>query len=644
MTNKIKLMKLDSQALQPDTKTWLNSRPEMTEADPLVGQKRAVTALDSALRQNGPFANVYALFPPGLLKRDLLDAYFNQTQWSAAESFDWVYFVNPDDPVRPLCVNLPLGKASHAITAIWQFLQRPLDQRQNAFDAIINEYGTAKLNRYMERLHDKKAEDITGETLARILVTHESPAAYYYCDRVSEQRLFGTIGIQSVDGTVSSDLHLIEPGLVHQANGSVLAIDVTHLLDDVGLWIRLKHIVASGEFEWPFPDSSSKTPYYRPESIPVNLKVVLLGSRDEYAQLREYDEDFDHFFPFLADFQGHYATQNEAAAPYFNYLAYVWRLAEVMPLSADGYEALLKVCARYTDYQQELTFHTVRLLQLLKEAHDCARLGDTSEITHTAIERALQQQRDRESNLAELSRRSILEQQVRIDTQGLAIGQLNGLTVVTMGGSEFGEPSRITATVHYGDGDIIDIERKSDLSGNIHTKGVMILSAYLANQFARHEPLSVSATVVFEQSYYEVDGDSASLGELCCLISALAEQPLKQSLAITGAIDQFGNVQSIGAVNEKIEGYYALCEQRGLNGEQGVIIPKSNTHQLNVSHDVLQAVKDGNFHVYTVEHVEEALELLTGLPIKTLFDQVRSQTRDGVDDDQPVGLLRRIFR
>lgn len=637
-------MKLDSQALQPDTTTWLNSRPEVTEADPLVGQKRAVNALDSALRQNGQYANVYALFPPGLLKRDLLDAYFSQAQWASAESFDWVYFVNPDDPVRPVCVNLPAGKASHVITAIWQFLQRPLDQRQNAFDAIISEYGTAKLNHYMDRLLDKKAEDITGETLARVLVTHESPAAYYYCDRVSEQRLFGTIGIQSLDGTVSSALHLIEPGLVHQANGSVLAIDVTHLLDDVGLWIRLKHIVASGEFEWPYPDPSSKTPYYRPESIPVNLKVVLLGSRDEYAQLREYDEDFDHFFPFLADFQGHYATQNEAAAPYFNYLAYVWQLAEVMPLSTDGYEALLKVCARYTDYQQELTFHTVRLLQLLKEAHDCASLDDTAEITHEAIERALQQQRDRESNLAELSRRSILEQQVRIDTQGLAIGQLNGLTVVTMGGSEFGEPSRITATVHYGDGDIIDIERKSDLSGNIHTKGVMILSAYLANQFARHEPLSVSATVVFEQSYYEVDGDSASLGELCCLISALAEQPLKQSLAITGAIDQFGNVQSIGAVNEKIEGYYALCAQRGLNGEQGVIIPKSNTHQLNVSHEVLQAVKDGNFHIYTVAHVEEALELLTGLPVKTLFDQVRSQTRDRVEEDQPVGFFRRIFR
>ena len=456
--------------------------------------------------------------------------------------------------------------------------------------------------------------------------------------------MFGHIGVQSIEGTVSSELHLIEAGLLHKANGGVLAIEVAQLLENIKLWKRLKDVIEGGEFEWPrqSPDSGAAF-FYRPESVPVSIKIVLLGSRNEYAQLREYDEDFDHFFPFLADFHGHYATQNEPVAPYFNYLQYVWQLADVLPLSTDGYSALLRVCARYTDYQQELTLNTVSLLQLLREANDCALQNQHAKIDKAAIDLALQQQRDREGNLAELSRRSILEQQVRIDTHGTAVGQLNGLTVVTMGGSEFGEPSRITATIHYGDGDIIDIERKSDLSGNIHTKGVMILSAYLANQFARHEPLSVSATVVFEQSYYEVDGDSASLGELCCLISALAEQPVKQSLAITGAVDQFGNVQSIGAVNEKIEGYYALCAHRGLNGEQGVIIPQSNKHQLNLNDEIVEAVKNGQFHVYTVEHVEEALELLTEIPIKTLFQHVRDRTLDSSDNDQPRSFWRRIF-
>ena len=431
---------------------------------------------------------------------------------------------------------------------------------------------------------------------------------------------------------------------MHKANGGILAIEVAQLLENITLWKRLKDVIEGGEFEWPRQSPTSGAAFfYRPESVPINIKIILLGSRNEYAQLREYDEDFDNFFPFLADFHGHYATQNEPVAPYFNYLQYVWQLADVLPLSTDGYSALLRVCARYTDYQQELTLNTIQLLQLLREANDCALQNRHAKIDKAAIDLALQQQRDREGNLAELSRRSILEQQVRIDTHGSAVGQLNGLTVVTMGGSEFGEPSRITATIHYGDGDIIDIERKSDLSGNIHTKGVMILSAYLANQFARHEPLSVSATVVFEQSYYEVDGDSASLGELCCLISALAEQPLKQSLAITGAIDQFGNVQSIGAVNEKIEGYYALCAHRGLNGEQGVIIPQSNRHQLNLNDDIIDAVKAGKFHVYTVEHVEEALELLTDTPVKELFQKVRERTLDSSDNDQPRGFWRRLF-
>lgn len=637
-------MKLDCLALQPQTGEWLKELPAELKEDALVGQKRAVTALNNALRQHGTYSNIYALFPGGLLKRDILDAYFTDNRWEFTNWYDWLYLANPSDPLRPLCVNLPSGTADAAIKAIWGFLQRPLDQREEAYNTIIEQFDTHKLRDYMQQIRDKKAEDIQGESLASVLVGHQHPAPYYYCDRVTEERLFGHIGVQSVEGTVSSELHLIEAGLLHKANGGILAIEVAQLLENITLWKRLKDVIEGGEFEWPRQSPTSGAAFfYRPESVPINIKIILLGSRNEYAQLREYDEDFDNFFPFLADFHGHYATQNEPVAPYFNYLQYVWQLADVLPLSTDGYSALLRVCARYTDYQQELTLNTIQLLQLLREANDCALRNQHAKIDKAAIDLALQQQRDREGNLAELSRRSILEQQVRIDTHGSAVGQLNGLTVVTMGGSEFGEPSRITATIHYGDGDIIDIERKSDLSGNIHTKGVMILSAYLANQFARHEPLSVSATVVFEQSYYEVDGDSASLGELCCLISALAEQPLKQSLAITGAIDQFGNVQSIGAVNEKIEGYYALCAHRGLNGEQGVIIPQSNRHQLNLNDDIIDAVKAGKFHVYTVEHVEEALELLTDTPVKELFQKVRERTLDSSDNDQPRGFWRRLF-
>lgn len=637
-------MKLEHLALQPDIDSWLQSFPANLTENPLIGQSRATKAFDDALQQRGTYSNIYALFSPGILKRDALNAYFSEHQWEHSSWFDWVYMANPNDALRPIAVNIPSGSAEAFLEAVWAFINLPKDQRETAYKEITQAYDTHKLRDYMQQVRDVSPEEIQGEQLASILVAHKHPAPYYYCDRVTEERLFGHIGVQAIEGTVRSELHLIEPGLIHKANGGVLAIEVAELLEDIKLWKRLKNVIESGELDWSTPKPDSGTAFfYRPEPVPVNLKIILLGSRNEYAQLREYDEDFDHFFPFLADFHGHYATQNDPVAPYFDYLNYVWQIADVLPLNQSGYAGLLKVCARYTDYQQELTLNSVRLLQVLREANSCALERQQTEIDKQAIDDALQQQRDREGNLAELSRRSILEQQVRIDTHGEAIGQLNGLTVVTMGGSEFGEPSRITATIHYGDGDIIDIERKSDLSGNIHTKGVMILSAYLANQFARYAPLSVSATVVFEQSYYEVDGDSASLGELCCLMSALANIPLKQSLAITGAVDQFGNVQSIGAVNEKIEGYYALCKERGFNGDQGVIIPVSNKHQLNLNEEVIDAVKHGNFHIYAVAHVEEALEILSSCRADDFFQKVKENTLEDDDSGQRPGFWRRLF-
>ena len=315
--------------------------------------------------------------------------------------------------------------------------------------------------------------------------------------------------------------------------------------------------------------------------------------------------------------------------------------ADVLPLTEDAYAAVLRRNCRATEHQQELSLDTIYLLQYcVKQRHAVAQNGKTQIDEHSIV--VPENVSEREGYIEEMSRRSIIEKQVRIDTDGDVVGQVNGLTVITVGGTEFGEPSRITATIHYGDGDIIDIERKSEMSGNIHTKGVMILSAYLAHQFARHEPMSVSATVVFEQSYFEVDGDSASMAELCCLISALAETPLTQSLAITGAMDQFGNVQAIGAVNEKIEGYFALCKERGLTGEHGVIIPASNQAQLNLAPEIIEAVEHGKFSVHTVEHVEEALELLTGVSKNELFDRVRGHIHDP-DEQQRKPWWKRLF-
>ena len=325
------------------------------------------------------------------------------------------------------------------------------------------------------------------------------------------------------------------------------------------------------------------------------------------------------------------------------YLRYVEQQANCLPLAATCYDVLVRQASRWCEHQQELSLDSYRFIQWLREADAIARQQQQREIERQHLQQALTQQQQRQDFVAELSRRAILEEQVHIATAGAVIGQLNGLTVVTLGGSEFGEPSRITATVHYGDGDIIDIERKAELSGNIHTKGVMILSSYLANLFARNEPMSLSATVVFEQSYHEVDGDSASLAELCCLLSALAEAPLRQELAVTGAIDQFGAVQAIGAVNEKIEGYFRLCQARGLSGTQGVIIPQANAIHLNLDDAIVAAVTAKQFHIHTVSHVTEAVSLLTDLPCgdaneansTTLFGRVQ-QRLSHLHHNQPL--------
>lgn len=635
-------MKLSPQALRPDTSVWLSQRPSECQEKLLVGQQRAVSALTQSMRQRGRYSHAFAIIPAGLQKHQVLNAYFADHQWQHSQWYDWLYLADPNDALRPLCVNVPSGTAADVMQALLAFVQAEPTERADLQQQLIDRFDTPKLRDYVQRIASKRVQDFASEQLATVIVGHEHPAPYYLCDRVTENRLFGQIGVQSIEGTVRSDLHLIEPGLIHKANGGVLALEVNQLLEDLSLWKRLKDTLLNGLFEWPQPSPDSGAAYfYRPQPVPVDIKLVLIGNRNEYSQLREYDEDFDHLFPFLADFHRDFPLYREPIAEYFHYLQHVWQRADVLPLDDTGYDALLCASARRTEFQQELSLDSIFIIQLLKEAHDIATSSSKTRIDNDAIETAIAQQRNREGQIAELSRRSIIENQVHIDTHGNVVGQLNGLTVITIGGSEFGEPSRITATIHYGDGDIIDIERKSEMSGNIHTKGVMILSAYLANQFARHEPMSVSATVVFEQSYFEVDGDSASMAELCCLVSALAEAPLKQSLAVTGAMDQFGNVQAIGAVNEKIEGYFELCRERGLDGSHGVIIPAANQPQLNLSPLVVESVAKGLFTIHTVKHVEEALELLTDLPKDALFNAVKQRIHD---DDQPgKSWWRRLF-
>lgn len=632
------------QQLQTDAAGWAASLKGTPGAsvrpNPLVGQQRALRAIARAQAITDHHSHIFAVIPPGMDTEEVFAETALQQAWSAHDLHDWVYVVNPDDENQPLCLHLPAGSARAIVERLWALLDTPVAERGPLLKSLQDQFDWPSLQRYLTSIADKSFDDLPGNELANIVVTQTSDKAWLYCPRVTEAELFGQIRLQTVAGTVSSELHLIQPGALLKANGGTLVVDAEQLLRQGDHWHRLKQILKRGEFTWHSPEQAAT--FYQPQPVPIRLKVVLAGSRSLLSKLRGLDDDFQNLFPYLADFSDHFSTVTNPVTDYLPYLAYIQQRCDHRPLSDAGMRALLALSSSFTEHQHELSLDTVRLHQLLQEADTVAGQSHQQLITDTHIYSALDSSYEREHYLAELSRQGILEHQVKIDTDGTVVGQINGLTVVTMGGSEFGEPSRITATVHYGDGDIIDIERKSELSGNIHTKGVMILMAYLANLFAGRDPMPLSATLVFEQSYHEVDGDSASMAELCCLVSALSNTPIKQCLAVTGAIDQFGNIQAIGGVNEKIEGFFRLCKHRGFAPGQGVIIPHSNQVNLHLSEELIQAVEAGQFHVHTVTHITQAFELLMETPCgvssdldtTTLFGRIQRRIREAQHHDE----------
>ncbi|MGX7652426.1 AAA family ATPase [Shewanella putrefaciens] len=366
------------------------------------------------------------------------------------------------------------------------------------------------------------------------------------------------------------------------------------------LWDLVMQILTQKEYQI----SSTLSP------VPLNCKIVLVGAGMIYSQVRSEDWQFQRHFTLLAELASEIDLMRYKESQYAAWLQTVAQSVDVT-LEQSSLAPLFRYSARLTEHQRRLSLSMLDFAQLMAQAK--AYRGKPS-INASDIEYALSQANYRHNSSEEFSGQSFDDNFINLPTTGAMVGQINGLTVIDAIDYSYGEPARITASVHYGDGEVADIERKSELGGNIHAKGMMILSACLYRIFGRDAPLHLNANIVFEQSYQEIDGDSASLAEYCCLMSAIAEQPIIQSLAITGALDQFGNVQAIGGINEKIEGFFNLCERRGLTGEQGVIMPRSNILQLNLDPKVITAVGKGLFHIYAIEHMDEAVELLMQMP------------------------------
>jgi lon-related putative ATP-dependent protease len=428
--------------------------------------------------------------------------------------------------------------------------------------------------------------------------------------------LFGKIEQEAFFGALSTDFTLIRPGSMHRANGGYLVLPIEEVIANPLSWESLKHALQNKEIT--VEDAMDKlgvisTKSLKPEPIPLNMKVILVGRPDVFQLLQAYDVHFAELFKVKADFDIQMSRTGEHINDYAGFISKLCEQEHLIHLDASAMARIVEHGSRLAADQEKLSAHFGEIADVIREASYYAATETAPLTTAAHVRQAIDERFYRSSLIQERIKEMILRDEIKIDVAGEKCGQVNGLSVIQVGNSEFGQPNRITVSIGLGREGLVDIEREAKMSGPIHTKGVLILSGYLADKYAQDKPLSLSARLVFEQSYSGVEGDSASSTELYAILSALSGLPVQQGIAITGSVNQKGEVQAIGGVNEKIEGFFAVCEGKGLTGKQGVIIPDSNAANLMLKEPVVAAVKEGKFHIWAVKNIDEGIEILTGV-------------------------------
>jgi lon-related putative ATP-dependent protease len=451
-----------------------------------------------------------------------------------------------------------------------------------------------------------------------VIVDHSGSrgAPVVYEDHPTYQNLIGQVEYMAHLGALSTEFNLIRPGALHRANGGYLILDAYKLLLQPYAWEALKRGLLSAQIRIESLGqmlSLVSTVSLEPEPIPLNVKVVLVGERLLYYLLSSFDSEFNELFKVAADFEDDMERNPETELLYAQLIGTLARRDGLLPFDRGAVGRVIEHGSRLAGDSQKVLTHRRTLRDLLREADYWTREAAQTAVRAEDVQRAIDAQIRRADRIRQRFLEEVLRGTILIDTQGGRVGQINGLSVVELAGFAFGHATRITARVRMGKGEVIDIEREVELSGPIHSKGVLILSGFLGARYAPGHPLSLSASLVFEQSYGAVEGDSASSAELYALLSALADLPIQQSLAVTGSVNQHGQIQAIGGVNEKIEGFFDLCKARRLDG-QGVVIPASNVRHLMLRHDVVDAVRAGEFKIYAVETIDQGIEILTGVP------------------------------
>ena len=512
------------------------------------------------------------------------------------------------------------------ITLALQPLLAPLSEKYAENAAVCAYLQSLQLNllrTVVEQLVDDSKTDAAARKLLEeqyapsLVVGHyaDGGAPVVFEPHPTYDNLFGRIEYSTDQGALYTSYRQLRPGALHRANGGFLILEAEKMLGEPFVWDALKRALQSRKLKMESPIGELgrvATVSLQPQMIPLNVKLVIIGSRQLYYALQDHDSDFQEMFRVLVDFDEDMPMVDENLEQFAQLLRTRTNEEGMAPLTSDAVARLATYSARLAENQSRLSARIGDLFQLVSEADFIRQLASDEMTDAGHIERALKAKATRTGRVSQRVLDDMLAGIILIDTEGAAIGKCNGLTVLEVGDSAFGMPARISATVYPGGSGIVDIEREVNLGQPIHSKGVMILTGYLGSRYAQEFPLAISASIALEQSYGYVDGDSASLGEACTLISALSRTPLKQCFAITGSINQFGEVQAVGGVNEKIEGFFRLCEARGLTGEQGVIIPRANVATLMLDERVLQAVENGQFHVYAVSQADEALSLLVG--------------------------------
>lgn len=470
----------------------------------------------------------------------------------------------------------------------------------------------------LSQLKNQQEEDKYSKFKVNVVVKNvpDSGAPIVLLDHPTQGNLVGKVERIQQFGALITDFTLIKGGALHRANGGFLLIDARKLLLQPYSWDSLKRALASKEIkiEAPSEDTSFSTISLDPQPIPLDVKVVMTGDAELYDLLSERDPDFSDYFKVEADFGMIIDRTDENEVEYAKLIGSLTKKKKLRSLNKQAVARVIEYSSRLADDSEKLTAHVSSIGDLLKEADYWARKSKASQIGKNHVDQAIKSQIYRSDRVNRAMLEQIDKGTILLDVKGERVGQINGLVVYNFTRNSFGKPTRITTQVRLGRGEFINIEREVAMSGPIHSKGVLILQALIANRFAKRSPLSLSASIVFEQSYGGVDGDSASSTEYYCMLSAIANLPIKQSLAVTGSINQFGEIQPIGGVNEKIEGFFEVCKYNGLTGKQGVIIPRTNVVNLMLREDVLEAVENGQFSIYAIDDVDDGIELLTGIP------------------------------